>query len=133
MGRPRPAVGGSHSHSLDSVPSPGLGQRKYLCIGVPKGVYSERLLGAKTEIPAYTLLHMVMDVNRQQPDKDHRPPNTHPQTVVDAYSAIVRQIFEVPERLVVRDELDLEVINKSLEAIFARRQFYCPDEPHPAA
>jgi hypothetical protein len=81
----------------------------------------------------YTLLHMVMDVNRQQPDKDHRPPNTHPQTVVDAYSAIVRQIFEVPERLVVRDELDLEVINKSLEAIFARRQFYCPDEPHPAA
>src|ERR1017187_8175290 len=51
MGRPRPAVGCSHSHSLDSVPSPGLGQRKYLCVGVPKGVYSERLLGAKTEIP----------------------------------------------------------------------------------
>src|ERR1039458_8648432 len=40
MGRPRPAVGGSHSHSLDSVPSPGLGQRKYLCAGVPKGAYS---------------------------------------------------------------------------------------------
>src|ERR1022692_1536320 len=54
MGRPRPAVGGSHSHSLDSVPSPGLGQRKYLCVGVPKGVYSERLLGAKTEIPVKT-------------------------------------------------------------------------------
>src|ERR1017187_5023223 len=28
MGRPRPAVGGSHSHSLDSVPSPGLGLRR---------------------------------------------------------------------------------------------------------
>src|SRR5450756_1754684 len=53
MGRPRPAVGGSHSHSLDSVPSPGLGQRKYLCAGVPKGAYSGGLLGAKTEIPAY--------------------------------------------------------------------------------
>ena len=51
MGRPRPAVGGSHSHSLDSVPSPGLGQRKYLCAGVPKGAYSVGLLGAKTEIP----------------------------------------------------------------------------------
>src|ERR1019366_1721209 len=51
MGRPRPAVGGSHSHSLDSVPSPGPGQRKYLCVGVPKGGYSVRLLGAKTEIP----------------------------------------------------------------------------------
>ena len=35
---------------------PGLGQRKYLCVGVPKGVYSERLLGAKTEIPVDILL-----------------------------------------------------------------------------
>src|ERR1035438_1763204 len=26
MGRPRPAVGGSHSHSLGSVPSPGPGK-----------------------------------------------------------------------------------------------------------
>src|SRR5271169_5163092 len=51
MGRPRPAVGGSHWHSLDSVPSPGPGQKKYLRAGVPKGVYSVRLLGAKTEIP----------------------------------------------------------------------------------
>src|ERR1039457_5719770 len=51
MGRSRPAVGGSHWHSRDSVPSPGPGQRKYLCAGVPKGGYSVRLLGAKTEIP----------------------------------------------------------------------------------
>ena len=33
------------------VPSPGPGQRKYLCAGVPKGGYSVGLLGAKTEIP----------------------------------------------------------------------------------
>jgi len=54
MGRPRPAVRGLHWHRLDSVPSPGPGQRKYLCAGVPKGGYSVRLLGAKTEIPDYT-------------------------------------------------------------------------------
>ena len=53
MGRPRPAVRGLHWHRLDSVPSPGPGQRKYLCAGVPKGGYSVRLLGAKTEIPVY--------------------------------------------------------------------------------
>src|SRR5664279_5171746 len=53
MGRPRPAVRGLHWHRLDSVASPGPGQRKYLCAGVPKGGYSVRLLGAKTEIPDY--------------------------------------------------------------------------------
>src|ERR1019366_1173690 len=52
MERPWSAVGGLHWHSLDSVPSPGSGQREYLCAGVPKGVYSVGLLGAKTEIPA---------------------------------------------------------------------------------
>ena len=41
----------SHWHSRDPVPSPGPGQRKYLCAGVPKGGYSVGLLGAKTEIP----------------------------------------------------------------------------------
>src|SRR5450759_3380137 len=34
----------SHWHSRDPVPSPGLGQRKYLCAGVPKGGYSVRPL-----------------------------------------------------------------------------------------
>ena len=77
----------------------------------------------------YTLLHIVMDVNRQQPDKDHRMPNTQPQAVTEAYGTVVRQIFEVPEQIVVRDQLDLESINRSLEAIFARRRVYCPDEP----
>src|SRR5579863_23419 len=81
----------------------------------------------------YTLLHMVMDVNRQKPDQDHRAPNTHPQSVVEAYSKVARQIFKVPERVVVREELDLDVINQSLEAILARRRIYCPDEPQPAA
>lgn len=79
----------------------------------------------------YTLLHIVMDVSRQQPDRDHRMPNTQPQAVTDAYSTVVRKIFEVPERIVVRDQLDLESINKSLGAIFARRRVYCPDEPQP--
>jgi len=41
----------SHWHSRDPVPSPGPGQREYLCAGVPKGGYSVGLLGAKTEIP----------------------------------------------------------------------------------
>ncbi|SRR5258706_1291060 len=80
----------------------------------------------------YTLLHIVMDVSRQEPDKDHRTPNTQPQAVTDAYGRVVRQIFEAPERIVVREELDLDSINKSLEAIFARRRTYCPDEPQPA-
>src|ERR1035438_434561 len=51
MGRPRPAVGGSHWHSLEPVPSLRSGQREQLCAGIPRRVYSARLLGAKTEIP----------------------------------------------------------------------------------
>ena len=51
-GKAATSSGGSHWHSLDSVPSPGPSQRKYLCAGVPKDVYSVGLLGAKTEIPA---------------------------------------------------------------------------------
>jgi hypothetical protein len=51
----------------------------------------------------YTLLHIVMDVSRQQSDKDHRMPNTRPQAVADAYGTVVREIFEAPERILVRD------------------------------
>lgn len=80
---------------------------------------------------SYTLLHIVMDVNRQKPDRDNRMPNTTPPMVTNAYDEVVRRIFEVPERVVVRDELDLESINKSLAAIFARRRMYCPDESQP--
>src|ERR1035441_6489592 len=50
-GKAATSSGGSHWHSLDSVPSPGPGQRKYLCAGIHQGVYSVGLLGAKTEIP----------------------------------------------------------------------------------
>jgi hypothetical protein len=73
-----------------------------------------------------------MDVSRQQPDKDHRTPNTRPQSVIDAYGTVARSIFEVPERVVIREELDLDLINRSLESIFARRRTYCPDEPLPS-
>jgi hypothetical protein len=48
--------------SRDPVPSPGPGQRKYLCAGVPKGGYSLGLLGAKTEIPAKEITPMVKHV-----------------------------------------------------------------------
>jgi hypothetical protein len=79
----------------------------------------------------YTLLHIVMDVSRQQPDRDHRMPNTQPEAVTEAYGTVVRQIFEVPERIVTIEELDLDSIKKSLETIFERRKVYCPDEPAP--
>src|ERR1022692_4567850 len=69
MGRPRPAVGGLHWHRLDSVPSPGLGQREYLCAGVPKGGYSVRLLGAKTEIPAETEIPDIVAGHRERKRK----------------------------------------------------------------
>jgi hypothetical protein len=42
----------------DRVPSPGPGQRKYSCAGVPKRIYSVGLLGAKTEIPAQQPLRL---------------------------------------------------------------------------
>ncbi|HYW44853.1 MAG TPA: hypothetical protein VE959_18470 [Bryobacteraceae bacterium] len=81
----------------------------------------------------YTLLHMVMDVKRQNPSRDNRVSHTHPQAALEAYSAVVRQIFEVAEKVVVQDQLDLDQINRSLETIRARRRTYCPDEPQTAA
>ena len=52
MATPRPAVGNSHRHSLDSVPSLGPGQIKYSCAGIAGSVYSVGLLGAKREMSA---------------------------------------------------------------------------------
>jgi hypothetical protein len=79
----------------------------------------------------YTLLHMVMDVKRQAPSFDERPPDTRPVAVSDAYALVVRQIFEVPERMVTLDRIDVNGINRSLETIKALRRQYCPDEPDP--
>jgi hypothetical protein len=76
----------------------------------------------------YKLLHMVMDVNRQHPARDDRTPNTQPAEVTTAYHSVVRKIFEVPERVVTREEIDVETVERSLNAIRQRRRVYCPDE-----
>jgi len=79
----------------------------------------------------YVLLHMVMDVKRQVPSRDDRAPDTRPPAVSHAYDVVVRQIFEVPERIVTLDGIDVDGINRSLETIKALRRHYCPDESNP--
>ena len=44
---------GTRVGSRTPVPRPGPGQRKYLCAGVPRWLYSVALSGDKTEIPGY--------------------------------------------------------------------------------
>jgi hypothetical protein len=75
----------------------------------------------------YTLLHMVMDVNRQRPPRDDRAPNTRPVEAANAYNSVVRKIFEIPERLVTLDGVDVPTITASLQAIKERRLVYCPE------
>jgi hypothetical protein len=78
--------------------------------------------------PPYKMLHVVLDVKRQDPPRDRRAPGAgHVPYAVDGYSATTRAIFEREETRVTMDMLDETVLRDSLEKIYARRRKYYPD------
>jgi hypothetical protein len=72
----------------------------------------------------YKMLHLVMDVRRQNPDRDHRFARDTPQDVVDAYRTVVRAIFGRRQTAVTNTLIDQPALQSHLDRIKARRAHY---------
>lgn len=72
----------------------------------------------------YKMLHLVMDVNRNNPPEPLRVPGTRCPQAEEAYQAVVRQLFQNNPIAVNDNALDTEALKKSIEAIKARRRLY---------
>ncbi len=77
----------------------------------------------------YKMLHLVLDVRRQNPTRERRAPGAaFPVAVTDAYTEVARSIFTGPEIVVTDAILDQTDLQASLAKIRARRRKYYPDE-----
>ncbi len=72
----------------------------------------------------YKMLHMVMEVSRQNPDRNHRAPATTHPSVTQAYQEVVRSIFATPENIVDNDSIDENELQVSLDKVKSRRDKY---------
>jgi hypothetical protein len=77
----------------------------------------------------YQMLHLIMDVVRQQPHKDKRPPNNPATTdeASQAYREVARRLFQESEIMVKEDSMTEDVkreIRASLAKIDARAKKY---------
>lgn len=74
---------------------------------------------------AYRMLHLVMDVRRQDPPRDARPPGLLiAPTARQAYPQVVRDLFERPEKVVTLDTVDVPAMERNLDLIERRRKKY---------
>lgn len=90
------------------------------------GVYEfERTPQGDPPIPPYRMLHMVMDVRRQSPSRDGRPPGQQfAPAAAQAYGQVVRQLFGTEATMVTIETIDMAAIEKDLELIDLRRKKY---------
>jgi len=72
----------------------------------------------------YRMLHLLMDIKRQNPDRDHRFAGPPPVNLLDAYRTVVRAIFERRETAVTDALIDRPAIDSHLNLIRARRAKY---------
>jgi len=82
----------------------------------------------------YQMLHLVMDVKRQEPPKDKRPPTgahapAHTEQAINAYRDVTRKLFREPETIVAEHNLDAAALKAELDIIQRRRRKYYPDDP----
>ena len=75
----------------------------------------------------YDIVHFAMNVRRQTPPRHERAPGTTPPTVLAAYEAFVRKLFETPTTVVTDAVVSRIELKPSLEEIKNRRRKYYPD------
>ena len=78
----------------------------------------------------YKMLHLVMDIKRQNPTFENRAPGQICNKAYDAHKNIVRQIVTQKEVIVKEESLDKETLQKSLDQIIRRRKLYYIDKSH---
>jgi hypothetical protein len=72
----------------------------------------------------YKMLHLVMDVRRQNPDCNHRFPGAVPNDALDAYRTVVRRIFSTRQTIVTDALIDRQSLQTHLDRIKIRRNKY---------
>ncbi len=73
----------------------------------------------------YRMLHLVMDVRRQDPPRHGRAPGQHvAPTALQAYPQVVRQLFERGQQVVTMGTVDVAAMDGSLDLIELRRKKY---------
>jgi hypothetical protein len=73
---------------------------------------------------SYKIVHSVMDVKRQNPAREKRPPGNVPDEVANAYRQVVRGIFLQDESLVSDTTIDREDIQAHLNKVLGRGKKY---------
>ncbi len=76
----------------------------------------------------YKMLHLVMDVKRNNPPRKRRAPGARCREARTAYRTVVRQLFSSPIVLISNQNLDEQRLGTSLERIKSRRRSYYSDE-----
>ena len=76
----------------------------------------------------YKMLHLVMDIKRNNPPKEQRAPGAQCEEAQAAYRGVVRQLFSRRETIVSNESINRAALQLDLDKIKARRRKYYPDE-----
>ena len=80
-------------------------------------------------VPPYKMLHLVMDIKRQNPTRVNRPPGVGiDDRVKSAYSYVVSKIIGDAEINIDETNIDVTELQNNLDSIISRRKKYCPDD-----
>src|ERR1035441_4994662 len=119
-------VPASRSHRVDHQPFGALAEDWYVDAASGISLYE---IERQFEGGSYKMLHLVLDLKRQQPPRGQRAPfeRTSPEARI-AYDLVARNIFQEPETVVTNELLEVNALQASLDRIRARRKLYYPDE-----
>ena len=76
----------------------------------------------------YKMLHLVMEVKRNNPPEERRAPSSVCREAQEAYQDLVRQLFSTRETVVSLDTIDQADLQADLERIKARRRMFYAEE-----
>ena len=98
------------------------------CVDTETGISMFEIQRRPQGVAPYKMLHIVLDVLRQDPPEERRAPGAGsvPQAV-EGYNATARTIFEQEEIRVTSDTIDEGPLRESLNRIYARRRLYFPE------
>lgn len=79
------------------------------------------------KIGTYRMLHLVMDIKRNDPPLHRRNPGNHAIDGQHAYGRVAEQIFGSSVVLITKETVDEKALEKGLELIKSRRKKYYPE------
>jgi hypothetical protein len=74
--------------------------------------------------PPYTMMHVIMDVVRNNPPRHQRAPGQHSTSAKEAHRSAIHQLLKRPYTVVSHTVLDRAFLESDLARIEARRGLY---------